>query len=60
MAENKSEFVFASCQLVNVWAQKMGAEERVMFVTEVRIGDTIMYHNTTFLKMNRALLRLKC
>ena len=54
MAENKSEFVFASCQLVNVWAQKMGQEERVMFVTEVRIGDTIMYHNTaTFQKMNR-------
>lgn len=35
MAENKSEFVFASCQLVNVWAMKMSSEERVMFVTEV-------------------------
>ena len=35
MAENKPEFVFASCQLVNVWAQKMTADERIMFVTEV-------------------------
>jgi len=35
MAENKSEFVFASCQLVNVWAMKMSSEERVMFVTEL-------------------------
>merc|ERR1719422_2740063 len=35
MADNKSEFVFASCQLVNVWAQKMGQEERVMFVSEL-------------------------
>ena len=38
MAENKSEFVFASCQLVNVWAQKMTADERIMFVTEVSIS----------------------
>ena len=36
MAENKSEFVFASCQLVNVWAGKKSQEERVRFVTEVR------------------------
>lgn len=35
MAENKSEFVFASCQLVNVWAGKMSQEERVSSVTEL-------------------------
>lgn len=43
MAENKSEFVFASCQLVNVWAMKMSSEERVMFVTEVSHKSNIFY-----------------
>ena len=42
IAESKSDFVFASCQLVNVWAQKMPADQRVMFVTEVNC--TSLYH----------------
>jgi len=35
MAENKAEFVHASCKLVNIWASPIPSEERLLFITEV-------------------------
>ena len=35
MAENKAEFVHASCKLVNIWAAPIPSEERLLFITEV-------------------------
>jgi len=35
MAENKAEFVHASCKLVNIWASPIPSEERLLFITEL-------------------------
>jgi hypothetical protein len=37
MADNKPEFVHASCRLVNVWATPIPPSERVIFITEVSL-----------------------
>ena len=49
MAENKAEFVHATCKLINCWGIPIPSKDRVLMITEV----------TNFLKILATIIYLK-